>query len=120
MKSLRDSILQADDLGEEIVDVPEWDTKVLVRGMDGRQFEKARLQYKTGGSETEANAAVLTFVARDPDTGELIFDPADKDVLLTKNAGVVQRIVLTAIRLSGSNIDEAEAEVDADPTFVGA
>ncbi len=118
MTSLRDSILQADDLGEEIVPVPEWDAKVLVRGMDGRQFGKARQQYK-GDNEAEANAAVLTLVARDPDTGELIFDPADKDTLMTKNPGVVQRIVLTAIRLSGSSIDEAEKEVAEDPTSVG-
>ena len=118
MTSLRDSILQADDLADEIVPVPEWDTKVLVRTMDGAQ--RGRVLKLIQSDDPAANAAVLILVALDPDTGEPIFDPADKDTLQGKSGAVVERIVLAAIRLSGGSVDDAEAEVAEDPTFVGA
>jgi len=116
--SLRDTILTADDLGEEVIDVPAWGVKVMVQGMDGIQRSKIQ-KLATSGSD-HANADILILVARDPDTGELIFDKADRDALSGKSGAAVEEVVLAAIRMSGTNMDEAESQVEADPTSAGA
>ena len=40
MATLREQILEHDDLEEEVVDVPQWEAKVLIRGMDGKSRAK--------------------------------------------------------------------------------
>ena len=121
MTSLRDTILTADDLGEEIVDVPQWDAKILIRGFDGIMRSKVQeLATQTGPEKKHMNADILILVARDPDTGELIFDPADREALSLKSGLAVETVVLAAIRMSGADMEEAADEVDADPTSVGA
>ena len=112
--SLRDTILQADDLGETIVDVPEWDVKIKLVGMDG--LTRSKVQQLATSKSPYANSDILLLVARDPDTDELIFDPADRDALAGKSGAAVEHVVIEAIRLSGTNIEDAEAEVEADPT----
>ena len=119
MTSLRDSILNADDLGEEIIDVPEWvdkdgnPAKVLVQGMDGVQ--RSKIQKLASSQADTANAKILVLVARDPDTRELIFDKADVDAVSHKSGKAVEDVVLAAIRMSGASPDEATAEVEGDP-----
>ena len=79
--SLKDTILSADDLGETIVDVPEWDVKLLIRGMDG--LTRSKVQKIATSNDPYANADILILVARDPDSGELVFDKiAESNVLL--------------------------------------
>ena len=112
--SLRDTILQADDLGETIVPVPEWDVKIKIRGMDG--LTRSKVQKIATSNDPYANSDILILVALDPDTDELIFDPADREALAGKSGAAVEHVVIEAIRLSGTTIDEAEKEVEADPT----
>ena len=116
--SRRDTILTADDLGEEIVDVPGWGVKILIRGMDG--IQRSKIQRLATSQSNTANAEILILVARDPDSGNLIFDKADRDHLSGKSGAVVEEVVLAAIRMSGSTPEEAEAQVDEDPTSAGA
>ena len=111
--SLRDTILTADDLGSEIVDVPEWGVQVLVKGMDG--IQRSQIQKLATSESDTANAQILVLVARDPDTEDLIFDKADVDALSGKSGKAVEDVVLAAIRMSGATPAEAEAEVDGDP-----
>ena len=112
--SLRDTILNADDLGETIVDVAEWDVKVLIRGMDG--IQRTKVQKIATSGDVYANADIMILVALDPDTEKPIFDKADREALAGKSGAAVEQVVLEAIRLSGTSIDEAEKEVEADPT----
>ena len=116
--SLKDTILSADDLGETIVDVPEWDVKLLIRGMDG--LTRSKVQKIATSNDPYANADILILVARDPDSGDLVFDKADREALAGKSGAAVEHVVIEAIRLSGTSMDEAEAEVEADPTRDGS
>lgn len=114
--SLRDTILQADDIREQVVEVPEWDVKLLLRAMDGKQHARY-IDIINTGDDQHRYADILITSAFDPDTREPVFDPADRDVLMSKDGGVLMRLSLIVIRdLSGTDVDEAVAEVDADPT----
>ena len=118
--SLRDKILTANDLDEEIMDVPEWDAKVLLIGMTGKQ-RIVLVDKASGGDKGYMYADILLAIARDPDTRELIFDPADREALADKSGGVQERLALKVLQLSGvSTGDDDETEVADDPTSVGS
>jgi len=117
-EQVRDSILTADDLGEEIVDVPEWGQKILIRGMDG--IERTKVQKLATSEDPKANTDILILVARHAETGVLLFTAADRDALAHKSGAAIETVVIAAIRLSGSDVKDAEDEVDADPTSDGA
>ena len=116
--SLRDTILSADDLKESIEDVPEWGVKILLRGMTGRQ----RVLYvESAGDRREfMYSDILIATAYDPETGKPVFDPADREALAEKSGGVLERLALKAMKLSGVSLEDAEKEVDEDPTSVGS
>ena len=112
--SLRDTILNADDLGETTLDVPEWGVKILIRGMDGVQ--RTKVQKIATSGDVYANADIMILVALDPETQKPIFDRADREALAGKSGAAVEYVVLEAIRMSGTSIDDAVKEVEADPT----
>ena len=117
--SLRDTILKADDIAEEIVDVPEWDdVKILLRAMDGNQ-QVAYADTVRGGSKF-LYADILMVTAFDPDTSELIFDPADREALMAKSGGVLNRLGMRVLELSGSDVAAATEELDENPTSDGS
>ena len=120
MASLRDTILNANDLQESVETVPEWgDIKILLRGMTGKQ--RIDLVDKAGSDRSHMYADILIATALDPDTSEQVFDKADRDPLMGKSGAVLERLALVVIQdLSGVSVDDAEKEVAADPTFVGA
>lgn len=119
--SLRDTILSADDLEESVEDVPEWDVKILFRGMTGRQRIRLVERVSATGPDREfMYADILIATALDPETGEQVFDPADREALTGKAGGVLERLALIVMKLSKVSIDDAEADVDADPTSVGS
>ncbi len=116
--SLRDTILTADDLGESIEDVPEWGVKILLRGMTAKQ--RMRYVENSKGRDREyMYSDILIVTAYDPETGEPVFDPADREALAEKSGLVCERLALKVMSDSGVDLDEAEAEVAADPTSVG-
>lgn len=119
--SLRDTILQADDIATEIVEVPEWDdVKIELRAMDGTQHA-AYIDTVTGADTQYRYADILIASAYNPETGEPVFDPADRDLLMSKHGGVLMRLSLIVIRdLSGTNVDEAEEELEENPTSGGS
>ena len=118
--SLRDTILTANDLQEDTVTVPEWgDVKLLLRGMTGKQ--RIDLVDKSGNDRSHMYADILIATALDPDTGSPVFDKADRDPLMEKSGAVLERLALVVIQdLSGVSVEDAEKEVAADPTSVGA
>ena len=119
--SLRDTILTADDLKESVEDVPEWDAKILLKGMTGR--ERIRLVERvsaTGPDREFMYSDILIATALDPETGEKVFDPADREALADKSGGVLERLALKVLELSGVSIDDAEKEVAEDPTSAGS
>jgi len=112
-EQVRESVLTADDLGREFVDVPEWGVRILVKGMDG--IQRSKIQKLATSESDKANAQILVLVARHAETEKLLFDASDVDALSGKSGKAVEDVVLAAIRMSGATPDEAEAEVDGDP-----
>lgn len=106
--SLRDRILTANDLTSELVDVPEWDVTVEVRGMAAA--DRTSLMDKAAAADGSVNTSLLfpalviacTF---DPESGERVFGPDDEPALGEKNGLAVERIVQAAMRVSGMSVD---------------
>ena len=100
---LRKTILEADDIATEIVEVPEWGTSIEVRGMDGKERAKLLKGAATGG---EINMEkwfpdLLIATVYDPATGEKVFEPADRDAINHKSGAAIAAIADVSARLSG-------------------
>lgn len=109
--SIRDLILAKQDIPSEVVDVPEWGVKVEVRGMTGA--ERTRIMDSATGNAGEVNLQfiypeIVIATSFDPETGEQIFVPADRDILLSKSATAIDRVALVGMRLSGFTKESSE------------
>jgi len=113
--SHRDKILDADDIDEEIVDVPEWDVKILLRAMTGQQQVRYADTVR-GDDRGFMYADILMVTAYDPETRELIFDPADREALSLKSGGVLNRLGMKVLALSGTDVEAAVEELEENPT----
>lgn len=112
--SIRDKILAVqDDTPSEIIDVPEWNVKVLVRGFSlgaKDDFLATVLDPETRKPNLKAfNVGVLIGTAYDPETGAKLFTESDVPVLKQKSAAIVQRLVDVGSRLSGLADEAVEA-----------
>ncbi len=104
MSTLRDQILNSDDRGSEVVDIPEWGVKIEVRARTvGEQFDLIDSVRRADGELDRKLLAVETVIACcfDPDTGERVFDPADRDTLLGKSSQAFGRLLEAANRAAG-------------------
>jgi hypothetical protein len=117
---LRKTILNTEDLTQEIVPVPEWGgVKIGIQSMSGEERSKL-LKRVTNPVTNEIDMdkwipELLIATAVDPDTGEQIFDPADRQVLWKKNGAALNRLMTVAARLSGlaeSDVTEAKELFD--------
>jgi hypothetical protein len=115
---LRKHIFEVEDIPEEMVDVPEWDTKILVKGMNG----KGRATFLRRSSDPVSGQVsfenfypeLVIATAFDPDSGEQIFEPADRDKLNSKSGVALNRVAEVAQRLSGlGGTDVEEAKKDS-------
>jgi len=108
---LRKTILEKDDIVVEVIDVPEWDTKVEVRGMSSKQRAKLLKSSAQGG---EVNIEtwfpdLLIATIFDPETGEQVFERADRDAINAKSGAAVSAIADVAARLSGLGETDVQA-----------
>jgi hypothetical protein len=111
--SLRDQIFAVEDIRKEIVEIPEWGgIKIEVRSLTGG--DRARILET--GVDAHGNVSLqrvypemVIASAFDPESGERIFEEADKDGLMAKNALAIDRLATVATKLSGLN-DEAVEE----------
>ncbi len=108
----REQILEAVDVGEELVAVPEWGGTVRVVGLTGdeRDAFEAQLvserQGKTHIDLRQVRAKLAAAAVRD-EAGVRIFSQADVDALGRKSAAALQRVFKVAQRLSGLSDEEA-------------
>ncbi len=67
--TLRETILQADDIDEAVIEVPEWDdVKITLRSLTGK--ERVQLyEGVTGKQKVFMYADILIATARDPERG---------------------------------------------------
>lgn len=115
-------ILGTDDLLTEVVEVPEWNGKVRVRGLTGTardHFEEGLLDQRGKKSEIRlanmrAKLCALTIVDAD---GRRVFTDGQIEALGGKSAAALSRVFKVAQRLSGlseTDVDELAGELGKD------
>ena len=101
--SLRDQILNSNDIPRELVKVKEWNLEIEVRGMTGA--ERTRIldlaQGDAGMNLQMVYPEIVISTAFDADTGEKIFSPEDRTALLSKSANALDALATVGMRLSG-------------------
>jgi hypothetical protein len=120
VSSLRERILGLDDITRELVDVPEWECKIEVRSMTARERSLMIANAVTSNEGVvrwaDLYPAMVVACSFDPETGEQIFEPGDEEVLTQRNAAPVERLAMTAMRVSGmSNAGQAQLGKDSEP-----
>ena len=111
MSDLRAAIFGADDLPSETIFVPEWDVTLEVRGMNGTERGRAinRCLRPNGRVDmVKLYADLMVACVRDPETHELVFDPADVDEIGEKSGKAIENVAGLAARLSGISEDTEE------------
>jgi hypothetical protein len=104
LSDLRDQILNAKDDREEQLHISEWNADVLVRTMTARD----RAKWGDSGSEN-AGVNLVILCTYDPKTRERIFQTTDRDALLQKASGPLDRICEVALRLNGLDSESRKA-----------
>ena len=101
--SLRDQILNSNDIPHELVKVKEWGVSIEVRGMTGA--ERTRIldlaQSENGMNLQMVYPEIVISTAFDAETGEKIFNPEDRTALLSKSANALDALATVGMRLSG-------------------
>ena len=111
----KDQIL-ATSIPSETVDVPEWDGKVILRGLTAAErddYEQAMVETSPDGqvrakrklSNVRAGLVVRCIV---DEQGEREFADADADALGEKNAAVIDRLWDVCRRLCGMSTEDEE------------
>jgi hypothetical protein len=109
----RAAILASDDLLREPVDVP-WDmggAKLYVRELEAKERDEyLAATMRTGEFSWRSNltAELLVKVIVNED-GERLFSDSDAELLGAKGTSVMQRLFKVAMRLSGMEVEAAEA-----------
>lgn len=109
--SIRDQILAVQDIPTQVVEVPEWGVKIEVRGMTGA--ERTRIMDKATANQGDMNLQmiypeIVIATSFDPLTGEQVFTPEDRDILLSKSATALDRVASVGMRLSGFTKESAD------------
>ncbi len=111
--SLRDKILEANDVEVEIIEVSEWGTKLGVKTLTGRERAAIlRDHMSESGMDVESfYPALLVATVVDPKTQEKVFDAeTDVEKLKDKSGAALEKVAQVAIKLAGLNpeaVDEA-------------
>jgi len=120
MSKLSEQIFAADDIQSENVNVDVWSVTVQVRSMTARA--RARMvgsaQNENGKFNLEEVLPDLVIECTfDPESGEKVFNPNDRDALMAKSAAAVEQIATVAMRLSGMGEEAVDsAGKDSSPT----
>jgi len=121
MSNLSEIIFAKSYIAEELIHVDAWGVDILVKAMTAR--DRARMVEQAGGGEASMNLEqilpdLVILCSYDPESGERIFMPSDRDALLAKSADPIEKIALKAMALSGmSDTAVDEAGKDSSPTL---
>jgi len=106
-------ILAAEDIIEELVEVPEWKGTVRVRGLTGRErdaFEASLLDQRGRSSKTNlqnARTKLVVLAVRNAD-GSRMFTEAQISELAAKSAVALNRVFTKARDLAGMTEEDVE------------
>ena len=111
--SLKDRILAADDTTTELVEVPQWSVTVQVRSMSGAARALLLQSAVDDGGKVDLSKVypdIIIGCTFDPESGEQVFSPADRDQLMQKSGAALDVVANAAMRLSGfmeGSVDKA-------------
>ena len=121
--SIREAIQAATDGTAELYDVPEWGVKIEVRSLTARARSILHSEWLSENGDQRAIHdgwwQIVSKTCFDPDTGEQIFEDGDEDMLLTKNAQVVNDLADFCMAQSGmlpEAVDDAGKDSSGSPT----
>lgn len=99
---IRKAVFDSKDIPEERVTLPQaWGgAEVLVRGLTAGELADWATSF-SGKPSKQQSAELIIICVRDPETGEPVFDKADRDVLVAKGAGPFGELLAHCHRLSG-------------------
>jgi hypothetical protein len=103
----RESILSADDLARERVDLPEWGGFVHVRTLTAG--ERDRFEGWTQGDRFDRFRAKLAVLAVCDEEGRRVFTDDDIEPLAAKSTKPLDRIAEAAFRLNRFTPEDLEA-----------
>jgi len=110
--TLREKILNCDDIKSEVIYVKEWDCKLLIRALDGKSrallMNSVLNQVSKKIDMEKLYPELIISTVYDPDSNELVFQKSDINLINSKNAGVLERVAKVSARLSGINDDSVE------------
>ena len=98
----REQIINAVDLPELVMDVPEWGGSIKLRGITAGQM------IDLSDVDKAQFAARLLAVSLVDETGSPLFAPGEIAVLMSKNHAVIQRLTAAAIKLNSMAAEDAE------------
>ena len=111
MALTKEQILSADDLKQELVEVPEWGGEVLIRELRGRErdaFEEGSLDKQRNLQMTNMRARLVAMSAIDDIEGERLFTAKEALELGEKSATALNRLFEVCCRLSGITSDDVD------------
>jgi hypothetical protein len=115
--SIRDTIFAADDIREEVVEVPEWGVDVRVRGLTLGQRNDALTESRGEDgvlSLSHYYALILIATVLEPESGNHVFLETDVDKILGKSSAPADNLAKKALSLSGlPEKGDVQAGVDA-------
>lgn len=112
--NLRDQILAAKDLKVSEIEIPEWGVTVFASELCAGDFDKVMSAH----DKEEAHVAVATSIILGikDENDELVFTHDDIDALMTKSAGVLERLYKEVMKLSGLDLDD-KGKTQAEKTL---
>jgi len=106
MTDLASKIFEADDIPSRLVEVPEWDVTLKVRGLTSGET------LNIYGSETddreEQMQLILLRSVLDPETDEHVFSEEDRGEITKKSSKATTRLIAVCMELSGEAADSLE------------
>jgi hypothetical protein len=108
---LRDKIAGIKDIKEERLYIPEWGVELNIKSLSGAARNKIlnTAMDKNGKVDLDRFYPDLIIASCfDPETGEQVFEPTDRDMLLSKNGAALERIAQKATEMSGLNDIESK------------
>jgi len=111
--SLRDRILQANDIESNLLAVPQWGVNLDIRTMTA--IERSRLVStcsKPDGTVDMEKMYPLLLIAAvyDPETGEKVFSKEDIGSLQDKSAAAVELVAQKVMEVSGMSAKAVDEE----------
>lgn len=116
MASLRDRIINKDDLKTSTVYVPEWEETLTIKSLTGTErdaFEASMVEVNKNGSTKQnlknVRARLVALTVIDPeDKGFRVFSDKDIEALGKKSAAALDRVFSAAQKLNGFTQEDVE------------